>query len=47
MTTLIGFILLFGVIAGGIYLYQKVERLDREISRYTRTVATEGDDDRG
>lgn len=33
MGTFLGIILLFGIIGGGIYLYYKVERLDREIAR--------------
>ncbi len=45
MTTCIGCMLLFGVIAGGIYLYQKVERLDQEIARQARSVPREGEND--
>jgi hypothetical protein len=37
--------LLFGVIAGGIYLYYKVERLDQEIARHRRELSVEGEDD--
>jgi len=46
MTTLIGCLLLVGVIAGGIYLYYKVEKLDREIDRQGGRVATEKNDDK-
>ena len=44
MTTYFGFVLLLFVIAGGIYLYSRVERLSREIDRQTREPAEEPDD---
>jgi hypothetical protein len=46
MTTFIGFVLLLGVIVGGLYLYQKVERLDREIAAQREKTASDVDDGR-
>jgi len=46
MLTCVGFVLLFGVIGGGLYLYYKVERLDREIARQTGRGVVEGDDEK-
>ena len=45
MTTCVGCVLLFAVISGGIYLYFKVERLDREIGRHVGDVPVEGEDE--
>ena len=46
MTTCIGCVLLFSVVAGGVYLYYKVERLDREISKQTGSISLEGEDEK-
>ncbi len=46
MTTCIGCVLLFGVISGGVYLYYKVERLDREIDRQGGRVVIKEDDEK-
>jgi hypothetical protein len=45
MDTTIGFLLIFGIIGGGIYLYMKVVQLDREIARQQRVANGDSEDD--
>ena len=45
MTTTIGFALILFIGVGGIYLYYKVARLDREIARQRESTLPEGDDE--
>ncbi len=45
MSTLIGLVLFSSVVAGGVYLYYKVERLDREIAKQRVQARTEREDD--
>lgn len=37
MTALIGSVVIIGVVAGGLYLYTNISRLDREISRQAKS----------
>jgi len=46
MTAWIGCVLLLSVIAGGVYFYYKVERLDREIDSQCEGAVTEEDDEK-
>jgi hypothetical protein len=47
MTTTIGFALIVCIGVGGLYLYYKVARLDREITRQREGAHPEGEDDAG
>lgn len=47
MTTAIGCVLLFTVLSGGVFLYYKVERLNRQIEQQASGGALEGEDDNG
>ena len=45
MDTTIGFLLIFGIAGGGIYLYLKVVQLDQEIARQQEAARGDSEDD--
>lgn len=42
MTTIVGMAILFGVLVGGVYLYNNIAQLDREITHQTKPVSKSG-----
>jgi hypothetical protein len=47
MTTCIGFVLLITVLSGGVFLYFKVENLNKEIEKQATCTVVEGEDENG